>query len=391
MKMYPRLCKRQIAVTTAVLGFFLMTACIGSAKTTAIADRAPTPNNGHGKWRIAYYEGGGYVDYTDSMRAIIKGLMEYGWIERAILPNIHGDVEKPYWHWLATKAQSNRLSFYQEDAFSAEWSSEQRDMVRKKVLSLLKSKKIDLVIAMGTWAGQDLATPEHHVPTIVTSTSNPIEAKIIKNARDSGLDHVTARVDPSRYLRQIRMFHRIVGFKTLGVAYENSDEGRIYAAVKELEQVAQERGFSLVRCFFTDQTEDRETSDRQCMECMEQITEKADAVYLPAMLAIDEQICQISEMLKAKRIPSFSMIGSKHVAKGILLSVSTDEGHHTQGRYEAKKIIDILIGARPRDLNQISPDPLDPAVNMDTAKAIGFEVPAGILRIAKRFYDNICQ
>ncbi|WP_321491439.1 ABC transporter substrate binding protein [uncultured Desulfobacter sp.] len=389
--MYPRMCKRQIAVTTAALGFFIMIACTGSAGTTVIADRTPTPNNGHEKWRIAYYEGGAYVDYTDSMRAIIKGLMEYGWIERAILPNIRGDVEKPYWNWLATKAQSKRLSFYKEDAFSAGWSSEQRDMVRKEVLTLLKSNKIDLVIAMGTWAGQDLATPEHHVPTIVTSTSNPIEAKIIKSARDSGLDHVTARVDPSRYLRQIRMFHRIVGFKTLGVVYENSDEGRIYAAVKELEQVAQERGFSLVRCFFTDQTEDRETSDRQCMECMEQIAEKADAVYLPAMLAIDEQICQISEMLKAKRIPSFSMLGSKHVAKGILLSVSTDEGHHTQGRYEAKKIIDILIGVRPRDLNQISPDPLDPAVNMDTAKAIGFEVPAGILRIAKKFYDNICQ
>ena len=308
-----------------------------------------------------------------------------------MLPNIHGDVEKPYWEWLSTRAQSSRLSFSQNDAFSIGWSPGQRDVIRKKALDLLNSGKIDLVIAMGTWAGQDLATSAHHVPTIVTSTSNPLEAKIIKSAQDSGLDHVTARVDPNRYLRQIRMFHRMVGFKKLGVVYENSENGRVYAAVKELEQVAQERGFEIVHCFFIDHTEDRKASGMQCLECMAQVAEKVDAVYLPAMVAIDEQICRISKMLKEKRIPSFSMIGAKHVAKGILLSVSTDEGYHAQGIYEAQKIIDILNGARPRDLNQILPDPLDPAVNMDTAQAIGFEVPAGILRIANKIYDNICQ
>lgn len=388
MIMKTRICKKQMAVITAAISFFLVLACPRAVRTTAASDHVQTPGSDPGKWRIAYYEGGGYVDYTYSMGAIIKGLMAYGWIKKTDLPDICGDVEKPYWKWLATQAQSSRLSFREQDAFSAQWSPGQRESVKKKVLTLLNSTKVDLIIAMGTWAGQDLATPAHRVPTIVTSTSNPIQAGIIKSAGDSGLDHVTARVDPNRYLRQIRMFHRIAGFKKLGVVYEDSEDGRLYAAANELEQVAKERGFELVRCFFLDHTRDRKTAGRQCLECMAQVTEKADAIYLPAMLAIDEQIHSIVKMLKEKRIPSFSMNGSNNVAKGILLSVSTDEGHRTQGLYEAKKIIDILSGARPRDLNQISPDPLDPAVNMDTARAIEFEIPSGILRIAKKFYDH---
>ena len=108
---------------------------------------------------------------------------------------------------------------------------------------------MDLVIAMGTWAGKDMANNNHKTPTMVLSTSDPIGSGIIKSIEDSGYDHVHARVDPTRYERQVRIFHDLIGFQKLGIAYEDSVYGRTYAAIDPIEKVAKERGFDIVRCY----------------------------------------------------------------------------------------------------------------------------------------------
>ena len=358
--------------------------CLGIESTQ------PVTNNGE-KWRIAYYEGGAYVDYKDCMHAIIKGLMSLGWIDNAELPRLDGDIPKPYWNWLSKKSKSRFLEFREEDAYSASWSDEQRAATRIEVLEKLQNGDIDLIIAMGTWAGQDLANKRHRVPTTVVSTSDPIHAKIIRSAEDSGLDHVTARVDPNRYLRQVRMFHRLVRFHKLGVAYEDTPDGRIYAAIPAIEKVAVERGFELVTCSLDDSQEDRDAAGRACLECIQALAVDADAIYITALLSADEQIKPVAELLIKEKVPSFSMIGSKYVKEGILMSISTDEGYEGQGLYDAGKIARILNGAVPRTLDMEFPDPLDIAINMATARAIGFTVPNSILRIAHEIYGAEAQ
>ena len=56
---------------------------------------------------------------------------------------------------------------------------------------------------------------------------------------------VSARVDPLRYQRQIAMFHDIIGFTKLGMAFEDTIEGRSYAAITDVETMAAERGFEI--------------------------------------------------------------------------------------------------------------------------------------------------
>ena len=47
----------------------------------------PNMNNGK-KWRVGYYEGGPYSDYTETMRTLIAGLIELKWIHEARPPDI---------------------------------------------------------------------------------------------------------------------------------------------------------------------------------------------------------------------------------------------------------------------------------------------------------------
>ena len=64
--------------STVLIATMIVVGCPGAHVFQG--DEQTRPLTGHGgKWRIAYYEGGAYVDYKDCMRAIIKGLMTPAW------------------------------------------------------------------------------------------------------------------------------------------------------------------------------------------------------------------------------------------------------------------------------------------------------------------------
>lgn len=352
----------------------------------SFAKNGPVLNKGK-KWRIAYYEGGQFSEYTDTMRTFVVGLIELGWITEKNPPDYRQEMPKPYLDWLI-KSNSPYLSIMPENCYSANWNENLRVKYKNELLNKLKNGSIDLVIAMGTWAGQDLANNDHSIPVIVMSTSDPIKAGIIKSAEDSGFDHVTARVDPTRYIRQIRMFHRIVGFNTLGIAFENTPDGKIYSAIGEAQQVAKERNFQIVTCEVNDSTPDFTESDQSCFKCYRELIKKADAVYVTALACADRRTVEIADILRNGLIPSFSLLGSKGVKKGLLISISSDSGYAELGRYNSDKFGEILNGTMPRALNQTLRDPLDIAVNLETARAINFDIPKSILKIASEIYGE---
>ena len=354
--------------------------------TSSLADIYPVLNNGQ-KWRIGYYEGGAYSDYTETMRTMVDGLIKLGWIKEQNPPQLSGNISKPYLHWLM-QAESPYLSFNPDDWYSAYWDEPRRKRIHKELLIKLQNNALDLVIAMGTWSGIDLANTNHKVPVLVLSTSDPISAGIIKSIDNSGFDHVTARVDPTRYLRQIKMFHRIVGFKTLGVAYENTPDGRIYSAIKEVKQVGRERKFNVILCELIDTTTNLKQSENSCLECYRQLSQEADAVYVTALTCVDRQPAKIANVFKTAGKPSFSMIGSKFVEKGLMLSISNDSGYIALGEYNALKFDKILRGVKPIALNQVFEDPLNITINMETVRKIGFTMPISILKIASKVYQK---
>ncbi len=310
-----------------------------------------------------------------------------GWIKGENPPELFDEMPKPYWDWLI-QCNSPFLSFNADDSYSAGWDDEKRLVIRKSLLKKLKTGALDFVIAMGTWAGLDLANNEHAIPVLVLSTSDPIGAGIIKSAETSGYDHVTARVDPTRYLRQLRMFHRIAGFKTLGIAYENTPNGFFYSAISEARQVAQERGFKLILCEVVDTTADTQKSDRSCIECYQKLSQTAEAIYVTALTCADRQLSSIVDIFRTARVPSFSLLGSKFVKRGIMLSISSDSGYAELGRYNAMKLCAILNGIKPIELNQVFEDPLDISVNMETVRQIGFNMPGNILKIAAEIHGE---
>jgi ABC-type uncharacterized transport system substrate-binding protein len=350
----------------------------------------PTTNQGK-KWRIAYYEGGPYTDYQQAFTETVRGLMKLGWIETAELPKQQGEENKVLWEWLATKAKSQYLEFPKDAFYSGEWVNKTRQKVVDQLMKrLTEVKDINLLIAVGTMAGQDFANAKHKTSTLVLTASDPISAGIIKSVEDSGLDHVHATIDPKRYERQVRIFHEIIGFKKIGMMFEDSVNGRAFSAIELVEKVAKERGFEIVKCYTLDESIDNQKSREESVsKCFNELVGKVDAVYITQQSGVNETTIPILVKIANERhIPTFSQAGSSEVKAGFLLSLS-QAGFKYVGEFEAQNIAKVLNGAKPNQIVQLFEEPPKIAINLKTAEIIGFNPPIVLLGATDEIFNEI--
>jgi len=379
---------KKIFLVVFMLVFMLNIAALAADKGNF--NTTPMTNNGK-KWRIGYYEGGEYIDYQVIFTATIKALMQLGWIEQTEIPPQKGEQTTELWKWLSTKAKSKYIEFVKNAHYNANWDDTLRPKVAEKVIKRLRDQKdLDLMIAMGTWAGQDLANDKHQIPTLAFSVSDPVAAGIIKSPEDSGLDHFHAQIDPYRYERQLRTFHDVVGFKKLGVAYEDTVSGRSIAAIDKIEKVSKERDFEIIRCFTKDDVPDKKIAEETVKKCFESLAgQKADAIYATVQNGISSNsIPRLVEITNSHGLPAFSQSGSHEVKWGFLMSLS-QASYKYIGEFYSKTIAKVLNGAKPRDIDQIFEEPPKIAINLKTAEVIGYNPPVDVMLAADEIYQEI--
>ncbi len=342
------------------------------------------------KWRIGYYEGGAYINYQKQLTETVKGLMQLGWLETSELPEQSGESTDTLWKWLSTEAKSDYIEFVADAHYSAFWEKANRSKVEDKiVLRLNNDKDIDLMIAMGTWAGKGLANYRHRTNTLVFSTSNPISSGIIKSVEDSGFDHVHVRVDPKRNERQLLVFHEMVGFHKLGVVYEDSLAGRSYAAIETIESLAKAHSFDVVRCHTKSDISDKKLAEEGVINCFRELAKEADAIYVTQQGGVNSRsVPALVEIANQHKIPTFSQTGAEEVSYGVLASLSR-AGYKYVGQFHAETIAKVLNGAQPNELNQLYEEPPKIALNLKTAGIIGFDPPMILLGAADELFDEI--
>ncbi len=347
---------------------------------------APYRHSDH-KWRIGYLQGGDYLHYQTNLIGFVKGLIELGWVKPLTLPTLATPQEtQPLWQWLSQHANSDYIEFVADAYWSADWDGDKRQQLKQTVLARLQHHELDLMLALGTWAGQDLANNEHQVPTMVLSIADAVASGVVESATDSGFEHVHARVDSSRYEKQLRLFHRVVKFKTLGVVYEDTVIGRSYAGLSRIEAIAKQLGFTIKGCqgeFHQDNPQQR------VIACYQQLAPQVDAFYLTYNVGVKVQALPalIAPILQYKR-PSFSQSGQREVEHGVLMSM-TDANYEEVGLFHASTMAKIFNGATPRLLNQEFPNPYRLAINLETERRIGFTLPAFILMMVDEVYTDL--
>ncbi len=370
---------------------FVLLSVAPSSVPAGTGDTFPTApmQNGGKKWRCAYYEGGSYPDYQIIFSATINGLVKLGWVQPLTFPEYLPDHQS-FWQWFTTTVKSDYLEFLPDAFYTSDFKMEMRDIVKPRFLERLRDRKdIDFIFAMGTWAGQDLANNDHQVATMVASSSNPIAARVIASAEDSGWDHLHAKVDPDRYERQVRLFYDMVGFKKLGIVYENSSEGRTFAAIDAVEKVAQERQFEIVPCEAPFSNVPKSIARKKIVECYKDIAPLVDAFYITVHRGVTlANLANIMQPINERKLPTFSMKGADEVQHGVLMSIS-QANFKDAGEFHAEVMAKILNGATPRTINQIWQAPPKIALNLKEAQIIGFDPPVDVLMASDEIFESI--
>lgn len=372
------------------VGVFLLVICIFLVFYDIYSKDVFTPRTNDGaKWRIGYYQGGSYKDYQTYLIALAQGLQTLRWVYKLDFPQFAAnDNTKAVWDEL-TRTESKYLEFVPEAYWSADWYEDKRVKTKAAAIKYMQAGGLDLIIAGGTWAGLDLANNQHSVPVVVISASDPIKAGIIRSAKDSGYNHVHAVCDPGKYQRQLRAFHNIVGFKRLGVVYEDTEDGRVYASLEDVTRVSLEKDFDIVTCIAFDQNLSEEDSMKNVHTCHKELATQVDAVYITAHRGVNPKwMPTVLQPLFDHKIPTFAQEGPDQVKRGVVLSIARMEVEE-MGLFHAKTIGYALNGHNLRDVDQVFAEPKRIVINKEAAELIGFEIPKAVMDAAHKVYDKI--
>ncbi|UTW03584.1 ABC transporter substrate-binding protein [Amphritea atlantica] len=350
----------------------------------------PMLNKGH-KWRVAYYQGGEYYDYYQYLKATTEGLMVQGWISPQTIPS-QLTTAKDLWRWLAENAQSDYLEFLPDGFYSAGWDRNYRTELRERVITRLnQDNEVNLLFALGSWAGIDMAVGRHAVPTMVISVNDPRSIGLIREPGNA-YQHIYVTDDPQRYERQVALFHDLIRFKTLGVAYEDSFEGRSYASVDTIQRLAKERDFTVVSCFTKSDVADQSLANQSVVNCFRELVPKVDAIYVTAQGGVNtDTIPLLVDIANQHRIATFSQYGQREVKMGYLMSLSQSEGYREEGNELSEVAIKIFKGAAPASLANRSAEANRITLNLKTAEQIGLYLNAELLAAADQLFWQIEQ
>ena len=207
-----RKCPRRTLPCLAALLALLLSLCM-----PAFVQAAPPLRT------VLVYEGP-HIDYYDILINLSRELKALGIIKKAPYADaeLNGNTEV-LWRWLSTNAGGTRVTFLTDGFFSPDYTDEGRAAVLDSLRTrLAKRQDVDLILAFGTWAGLEMSRLKTNVPVIVCGSTDATGAGIVPSEKDN----VVAVVEPDRFLRQMQLFHRIFGFRKLGVTYPDTPSGR---------------------------------------------------------------------------------------------------------------------------------------------------------------------
>ncbi|MDR3336338.1 MAG: hypothetical protein LBT16_03945 [Treponema sp.] len=352
---------------------------------TAPEETVPLPHRTpqDGKFRIAVVISGDYWEYYDNFKGLIEGFSNIGWADPVVVPQLVTSFNSLIL-WLSKTEYSDYVEFPPELFFSLDWGDNNRAVENSLIRRIPDA---DAIIAYGTAAAKMFYQQDSFaLPVVADAVSDIVAAGVTLTETDSGKDFFSGKLDPEAFKRQIRLFHEITGFKKLGIAYSDDEYGRVYGAVRDVEAVAAERGFEIVRN--TNMTEElNEKTVPLYLDAIRNVASRSDAVYIGAPNALTEYdiIRDIVGILDEARVPSFAQEGSIRVKDGILFSLASS-GMIRSGTYTATKMAHIFGGESPRAQNQIFESIPDVAVNLTTAEKIGFPVPVDIIVNSDEIY-----
>lgn len=281
-----------------------------------------------------------------------------------------------------------RVEFPADAHLSPGWEPENMARLPEAAGELMRRGDLDLIVGMGTAAVKALLAGNNgHTPILGMGMADPVAAGVVRGVADSGVDNFTCQVITDRWTSMFRVFHDVVGFRKLGILYQNTPEGRVYAALDDVQSVASELGFAVVSHGGLSSAE----TDDECRQGLARLREEGmDAFFIGPLNCFDQEkndVAALLRLLNDWKVPTFARDGSDFVKSGALMGFSTWNFGPT-GQFLANQAVAVLNGTAPRSIPM--QDRMEPtiAINLETAVRIGFQFPFDVLVVADEIFEK---
>ncbi len=380
-------------VISAILCISLMvvSVCIKTDASDAVQNKAA------GVIRLGYVEGDEYGPFAQLLLDMALEFVEEGSIDKSFAEQYkdvnyeekfsYGDTRK-LWNAICDANKENaRYRFVREVFFDLE------EMDEDEYSIIANRDDVDIMISMGTVSGVYLAENEKKTKFMNLFSANPVDSGIIKSLTERYNDYSYALVDPTTYNRQMDASFKFLGFKKLGIVYEDSEAAYQYSAIDVVKQKAQEYGFEVV-CEYVDEPLGEEEYDwyySELKKAYRKLVDQGIDCLLITVASIDYE-SKMQELLDDAIIPAGVMTiaqdGTVPVAYGALFGVTLTDCEES-AKHVVKQIRDYNEEGVPFDqLEMVYESTPRLAVNYTTASRIGFEIPFKNLQIVDYIYRD---
>ena len=383
-----------------ILFLTLLLAAIPAVAEEAVTDpaasaigAAPELKKGEPRKRLCIVTYDEYIPFSRQLYFILAGLEETGWIREGSIPYtaVGIEVQKTYLKEMYETLVETDLGPYLEFSPGAFYylAYEQEDQIAADLEKRVREGDIDLIIATGTSAGVFVKSLNLPVPMIDFSATDPVASGIIDSStKGSGNPYIWAQVEPSLPLRQLKYYHSIKPFQSLGVIIYGDET---ISGVPDIEASAREIGFSLTKYNIEEQPRETQAEKEKYYELveekiMEMAQEDIDAFFLTVDLINDmEYLLPLLSHFYDKLIPVYLMDDVSVVEAGALMLISANDMENV-GRFVADVIGRTLNGAEAGSLPCIYTSAPSIYVNYDIASRIHYPLTFGFLAVCDQIF-----
>ena len=254
-------------------------------------------------------------------------------------------------------------------AFAGEpTSADQLDAVLQEMVD----REVDLIFTAGTPTGvaAHRVTEGTGIPVVFGVIADPIAAGVMTDLTRPGGNMTGVRLSENQARRLELLLEVAPGSRRVFVPYD-PDDAASSSAVAQVSELAPGLGVEII--------EGTARSDDQVTELLANIPEDVDAIFMVPGTTVNRRLPDLLAVALARKLP-VSGPSTIQVEQGALTTYGFV--HHKVGEQAAHIADQILKGADPGTL-PVETAEFFLAVNLNTAQAIGLEIPYDILQQAE--------
>ncbi|MEM7542840.1 MAG: TolC family protein [Pseudomonadota bacterium] len=237
--------------------------------------------------------------------------------------------------------------------------------IRDALRALMRDPEVDIILTSGLIATHVAAHLEGlSKPVIGIVVADSVLQEFPRQGNASGKRNFVYLADDHTVGQDLDLFHRLIGFKQLTIVPDRL----VLDAIPELPTLIEEAAQRL------DVTIDVAMASDSAAQVLERMPPATEAVYLPPLSRFsDVEVARLMEGLNARGIATFALTGQPYMSAGALMTGSGRNVDYTRvARRIALNVQSILLGTAAEDLKVDLSQTQKLAINMVTARAIGY-------------------